>query len=87
MQGTLKGREVKMSDKNKITFHTEKAPHEKLTTLDIVVSALSIAVTFVFLTAALGTIVQPLCVILGFEYSWIVPAIIAVVIIIVLCTR
>lgn len=76
-----------MSDKNKITFHTEKVPHEKLTSLDIFVSAMSIAVTFVFLTAALGTIVQPLCVILGFEYSWIIPAIIAVVIIIVLCTR
>lgn len=76
-----------MSDKNKITFKTEKEPHEKLTTLDIVVSALSIAVTFVFLTAALGAIVQPMCIVLGFEYSLLIPAIIAVVIIIVLCTR
>lgn len=76
-----------MFGKNKITFHTKKAPHEKLTALDIVVSAIAIAVTFVFLTAAFSAVVQPMCVILDVEFSWIIPAIISVVVIIVMCTR
>lgn len=75
-----------MSDKPKISFHAGYTPHDKLTPLDIVVSALSLIVTFVFLTAALSSVVKPMCLVLGFEFSWIIPAIIAVVIIIVLCT-
>lgn len=76
-----------MSYKPKISFHSGDTPHDKLTPLDIFVSAMSLIVTFVFLTAAIKCVVEPMCAILGFEFSWIIPAIIAVVIIIVLCTR
>lgn len=75
-----------MPNKPTISYRTEPNKQNGLKGLDIVASAICLVVTFLFIASAISAVIKPFCLLIGVEFSWIIPAVIAVVIIIVLCT-
>ena len=76
-----------MSSKPIISFRIENGQQDRITTLDVIASAFLLLVAYVVITCALSFVLKIVCMLIGVEFTWIVPMIIALVIEIILCTR
>lgn len=76
-----------MSSKPIISFRVEKKCQDKISTVDVIASGVLFLVVYAVITGALSFVLKIVCMLIGVEFTWLVPLIIAMVIEIVLWTR